>query len=76
MRILQAIGSSAVLAIGAGSLSDIYDTHERGAKLGIYYAIPLLGPSVGPLLGGALSESAAGWRKSPMHLLVTAEESS
>lgn len=42
-RAAEAIGSSAVLALGAGTLSDIYDAHERGTKLGIYYAVPLLG---------------------------------
>jgi hypothetical protein len=29
---VQAFGSSAVLAIGAGSLADIYERHERGSK--------------------------------------------
>lgn len=47
MRILQSVGSSAVLALGAGTLADIYDNHERGQKLGLYYALPLLGPSLG-----------------------------
>lgn len=32
MRLLQAFGSSAVLAIGAGTLADIYEKHERGSK--------------------------------------------
>lgn len=32
MRLVQAFGSSAVLAIGAGSLADIYERHERGSK--------------------------------------------
>ncbi|CAG8726678.1 10181_t:CDS:2, partial [Acaulospora colombiana] len=44
MRMLQAAGSAAVLAIGAGTLA------ERGTMMGIYYAAPLLGPSLGPLL--------------------------
>ncbi|QRV92414.1 major facilitator superfamily transporter [Ceratobasidium sp. AG-Ba] len=46
MRILQAAGSSAVLNLGAGTLSDMYDTHERGTMMGIYFAGPLLGPSL------------------------------
>lgn len=33
MRVLQAAGSSAVMAIGAGSLADMYETHERGTKV-------------------------------------------
>ncbi|KAH8927156.1 MFS general substrate transporter [Atractiella rhizophila] len=61
MRILQAIGGSSVLSLGAGTLSDIYDTHERGAKVGIYYMSPLLGQSLGPLIGGAVTK-ASDWR--------------
>ncbi len=75
VRMVQAFGSSAVLAIGAGSLADMYERAERGTKvrpimvqsgaplifwvgleqMGIYYAVPLLGPSIGPLAGGILS---------------------
>ena len=61
LRIIQAAGSSAVLSLGAGTLADIYDSHERGVKLGIYYLLPLLGPSVGPLIGGLFTASSS-WR--------------
>jgi MFS family permease len=54
MRCLQATGSSAVVAVGAGSLADMFEVHERGQKLGLFYGMPLLGPSIGPLIGGAL----------------------
>jgi len=33
MRCLQAIGSSAVISVGAGSLADMYEVHERGQKV-------------------------------------------
>ncbi|CAE6434345.1 unnamed protein product [Rhizoctonia solani] len=53
MRIVQAAGSSSVLNLGAGTLSDMYDPHERGTMMGIYFAgvrsistSPLLGPSI------------------------------
>jgi MFS family permease len=52
-----------VLAIGAATLADIFEPAERGTKLGIYYAAPLLGPSLGPLLGGALTQVFS-WRGS------------
>ncbi|KAL4080850.1 vacuolar DHA amino acid exporter [Scleroderma citrinum] len=61
MRIVQAIGSSAVLTIGAATLADIYDPHQRGTMMGIYYVAPLLGPSIGPILGGILAQEL-GWR--------------
>jgi hypothetical protein len=49
------------MAIGAATLADIYDPFERGTKIGIYYAAPLLGPSLGPILGGLLTQ-AFSWR--------------
>ncbi|WWC61983.1 uncharacterized protein I303_104570 [Kwoniella dejecticola CBS 10117] len=61
MRALQAVGSGAVTALGAGSLADMYEMHERGTKMGIYYGLPMLGPGIAPLLGGALGQ-AFGWR--------------
>jgi MFS family permease len=33
MRCVQAIGSSAVVAVGAGSLADMFEVHERGKKV-------------------------------------------
>ncbi|ESK95602.1 vacuolar dha amino acid exporter [Moniliophthora roreri MCA 2997] len=67
-RCLQATGSSAVMAIGAATLADIFDPAERGTKMGIYYMAPLLGPSLGPLLGGALT-TAFDWR-GPFYFLA------
>ncbi|KAI6027562.1 vacuolar DHA amino acid exporter [Pisolithus microcarpus] len=66
MRILQAIGYTSVgrapvLSIGAATLADIYEPHQRGAKVGVYYCAPLLGPSLGPIIGGVLTQ-AFSWR--------------
>ncbi|KAG8896753.1 hypothetical protein FRB99_008676 [Tulasnella sp. 403] len=54
MRSLQAVGASVAFTLASASIADMYDTHERGTRVGIYYAVPLLGPSVGPMLGGVL----------------------
>ncbi|KAG1859148.1 vacuolar DHA amino acid exporter [Suillus tomentosus] len=61
MRIVQATGSSAVFAIGAATLADIYEPHQRGTMMGVYYSAPLLGPSLGPIFGGALTQGFS-WR--------------
>ena len=53
--------SSAVIALGAATLADIYEPAQRGTMMGIYYSAPLLGPSLGPILGGALTQ-AFSWR--------------
>ncbi|KAI6166705.1 MFS general substrate transporter [Pisolithus thermaeus] len=61
MRALQAAGSSTFLAISAATLADIYEPHERGTMMGLFYAAPLLGPALAPVLGGTLS-NIFGWR--------------
>lgn len=60
-RCFQAAGSSAVHAIGAATLADIFEPAERGTKMGIYYIAPLLGPAIGPIFGGALTTGFS-WR--------------
>ncbi|KAF8558302.1 MFS general substrate transporter [Imleria badia] len=60
MRVVQAAGSSAAMTISAATLADIYETHERGTMMGIFFAAPLFGPALGPIIGGCLSE-AFGW---------------
>lgn len=69
MRIVVACGSSAVLSAGAGSLADMYEVKERGRKMGLFYAMPMLGPSLGSLIGGALG-NAWGWRSTQYFLAV------
>ncbi|KAF9585223.1 hypothetical protein BGW38_003337 [Lunasporangiospora selenospora] len=71
MRAIQAFGSSSVLAVGGGSLSDIFHSGERGAAFGIYYLGPLVAPVVGPIIGGVISDRA-GWRYTMWLLLGTA----
>ncbi|KAI0330794.1 MFS general substrate transporter [Cubamyces sp. BRFM 1775] len=61
MRCIQALGSSAVISLGAATLADIYEPSQRGTMMGIYYSAPLLGPSLGPILGGVLTEGF-NWR--------------
>lgn len=49
------------MGVGAATLADIFEPHERGTKMGIYYIAPLLGPSLGPIFGGALT-TGFNWR--------------
>ncbi|OJT02082.1 MFS antiporter QDR3 [Trametes pubescens] len=56
MRCIQAVGSSAVISLGAATLADIYEPSQRGTMMGLYYSAPLLGPSLGPILGGVLTQ--------------------
>ncbi|KAL6791377.1 major facilitator superfamily domain-containing protein [Trichoderma sp. SZMC 28013] len=60
-RFLAGIGGSAPLAIGGGVLSDLFTAEERGKAMSIYSLMPLLGPALGPIAGGWVSERTT-WR--------------
>jgi MFS family permease len=34
------------MSMGAGTLSDIYDAHERGRAMALYALGPLVGPAI------------------------------
>ncbi|KAG0748328.1 hypothetical protein G6F57_002539 [Rhizopus arrhizus] len=51
MRMLQAVGSSSSIAVGAGTIGDISTPAERGGYMGIYSMLTQLGPVAGPFLG-------------------------
>jgi len=50
-RFLAGIGGSAP-AIGPGILGDCWRSEERGEGLRLYYIFTLLGPALGPIIGG------------------------
>lgn len=50
-RAISAVGSSSVLSMGAGTLSDVFEAHERGNAFAWYTCGPLLGPALGPIIG-------------------------
>jgi multidrug resistance protein len=60
-RFLAGLGGSAPLAIGGGGLSDLFRAEERGRAISIYSLAPLLGPAIGPIAGGFISENTT-WR--------------
>lgn len=60
-RFLSGLGGSAPLALGAGLLSDLFGSHERGKAVSIYSLAPLLGPAIGPIAGGFIVEKVS-WR--------------
>lgn len=60
-RFLQGCWSVAPLTIGAGSMADMVSPQHRGAAMSLWSLGPLLGPTIGPIAGGFLSE-AEGWR--------------
>ena len=60
-RFLSGLGGSAPLAIGGGVLGDCWRAEERGAAIAIYSLAPLLGPAIGPIAGGFVTQNTT-WR--------------
>ena len=55
-RILQGVGSSMVFATGIAILTSVFPAQERGKVLGINVAAVYIGLSLGPFLGGLLTQ--------------------
>lgn len=61
LRFLQGIGSAMVFSPIAAIIADLYPAGERGRALGINVTVVYLGLSLGPFLGGMLTQYF-GWR--------------
>lgn len=71
LRCLQSAGSSTTIALSAAVVSDVATASSRGSYMGFVTAGSLLGPSVGPVIGGLLSQYL-GWRAIFWFLLIFA----
>ena len=60
-RALQGIGASMIAGTGVAMLTSVYPAEERGKALGINVAATYTGLSLGPVLGGVLTQHF-GWR--------------
>jgi len=73
-RVLQGIGGSMIFGTGVAILTSVFPEGERGKVLGINVASVYLGLSLGPFIGGFLTEHI-GWRSIflvhvPMGLII------
>lgn len=60
-RVLQALGSALIMALGMAIVTEAFPPNERGKALGISGAIVSVGIAIGPSLGGLIL-SALSWR--------------
>ncbi|KAI1840893.1 hypothetical protein JX266_012903 [Neoarthrinium moseri] len=53
-RTLSGFGGTGLLVTGPGCIGDLYKPTERGTAIGWFSSGTLVGPALGPLLGGAI----------------------
>jgi EmrB/QacA subfamily drug resistance transporter len=61
LRIIQGIGSAMIFSTGVAIVTSVFPAGERGKALGITVAMTYLGLTLGPVLGGVLTQHF-GWR--------------
>lgn len=71
LRCLQSTGSSGTIALSSGVVADVATAQERGKYMGFVTAGSLLGPAIGPVVGGILSQFL-GWRSLFWFLVIFA----
>ncbi|KAL2167106.1 hypothetical protein VTG60DRAFT_1697 [Thermothelomyces hinnuleus] len=60
-RLLAGIGASVDFAVTNPVLADLWPPSQRGKSFAIATFLPLLGPALGPIVGGAVTQTI-GWR--------------
>lgn len=60
-RFLSSIGGAVDFVITSPVVKDVWPAEQRGCSFSIVYFVPLLGPALGPMVGGAITQHI-GWR--------------
>lgn len=60
-RVVQALGGGAMTPVGMSMLNEVFEPHEKGKALGYFSMGVIVGPAVGPTIGGFLTH-VFGWR--------------
>ncbi|PGG99750.1 hypothetical protein AJ80_09294 [Polytolypa hystricis UAMH7299] len=69
MRFLAGVGGSGVMTIAPAIVADLYPVERRGFASSLIVLAQSLGPAIGPICGGFISESL-GWRWAYWVLLI------
>ncbi|KAK4687592.1 MFS transporter, DHA1 family, multidrug resistance protein, partial [Tremellales sp. Uapishka_1] len=61
-RFFAGVMAAAPVTCVGGVLADMYNQRDRGAAVVLYSLAVVAGPTIGPIIGGAVSQSYLGWR--------------
>ncbi|KAK1755722.1 major facilitator superfamily domain-containing protein [Echria macrotheca] len=61
VRFFQGLTGSAFLSVSGGTVGDLFARDEMQAPMAVFSTAPFIGPSTGPLIGGAVN-SFVSWR--------------
>ncbi|KAJ5983140.1 hypothetical protein N7481_005239, partial [Penicillium waksmanii] len=61
-RFLQGVFGCSPLAVVGGAMADIWDPVDRAVAIAMFSAATFLGPTLGPIVGGFVTDSYLGWR--------------
>lgn len=62
LRIFQAFGSSSVIALGTGTVTDIISPRHRGKAIAYFMMGPNMGPILAPIIAGLILMRSDTWR--------------
>ena len=62
LRVMQAFASSSVMALGAGTVSDIRPPQVRGKAIAYFMLGPNMGPILAPIIAGLILMRGSYWR--------------
>lgn len=60
-RVIQALGGGAIIPTGMAMITEVFAPYERGKAMGIWGMGVIMGPALGPTIGGYLTNHF-GWR--------------
>ncbi|KAJ5200591.1 Major facilitator superfamily domain general substrate transporter [Penicillium cf. griseofulvum] len=61
-RFLIGVFGCSPLAVVAGAMADIWDPVDRAVAIALFSGATFLGPILGPIVGGFITDSSLGWR--------------
>lgn len=61
-RFLIGVFGCSPLAVVGGAMADFWDPIDRAVAIALFSAATFVGPTLGPIIGGFITESYLGWR--------------